>query len=229
MVLEPELQRLQSEVWALGRIVESALLESIEVLQRRSPPAAESLIIIDHEISRKRFSIEMDCLSLIVAQQPLDGDLRAIASILEIVSELEHIGRYITDIARIHVVMAKLEEPLSGLLSAIHRMATTTQAMLHRALEAFAQRDIALAQAVHSDDSEVDVLYRQIYEQVLGFMKGESRAVVKQARYLAQIVRNLERTADRVTNICEWVIFAATGKMIDTGENPVEMCCEEQT
>jgi phosphate transport system protein len=227
MALEPELQRLHSEVWALGRIVESALVESIEMLQRRSPPAAESLIIIDHEISRKRFSVEMDCLSLIVAQQPLDGELRAIAAILEIVSELEHIGRYITDIARIHVVMANLEEPLSGLLTATHRMATTTQLMLQRALKAFAERDVALAQAVHSNDSEVDALYRHIYGQILEFMKGESRAMVKQARYLAQIVRNLERTADRVTNTCEWVVFAATGEMMGAGENSVEMYWEE--
>jgi phosphate transport system protein len=228
VALEPELQRLQSEVWALGRIVESALLESIEVLQRRSPPAAESLIILDHEISRKRFSVEMDCVSLIVAQQPLDGDLRVIASILEIVSELEHIGHYITDISRIHVVTARIEESLFALLDPIHRMATSTQEMLVRALEAFARGDVALARAVHRDDNAVDALYRHIYAQVLQFMKGESRAVVKQARYLAQVVRNLERAADRVTNICEWVVFAGTGEMMYTDEKMLGLDPEEQ-
>jgi phosphate transport system protein len=158
-------------------------------------------------------------MALIVTQQPIDSDLRIITSMLEIVTELEHIGHYVADIARAHFMLARVEEPLVGLLGDLHEMAKLSQAMLGRALMAFRQQDIGLASAVHSDDEAVDEAYQQFYQEVLVFMKGRSRSTIKQARYLAQIARNLERSADRVTNICEWVAFAATGKMntIDLG------------
>jgi phosphate transport system protein len=232
--LEPELNRLSREVVALGEIVEAAILESVDVLQRRVSPVVHSrpassdpLITLDHQITKKRFAIEMDCMALIVAHQPVDGDLRSITSMLEIVTELEHIGHYIADIARIHFLLAKIEEPLTELLSDVQRMANSSQDMLRRALLAFERQDATLARAVHLDDDEVDEAYRQFYGEVLTFMKGRSRTTIKQARYLAQISRNLERSADRVTNICEWVAFAVTGKMNTIEQGTVDMLQEE--
>jgi phosphate transport system protein len=219
--LERELHRLSSEVLTLGRTVGNAIAESVDVLRRQSPMGSESLITLDHQISVKRLSIEAECLSLIIAQQPLDGDLRTIASILEIVAELEHIGRYITDIARNTVMVARVDEPLLDLLGDIDLMAVKTQYMLHRAMEAFMGQDVALAGMVHADDDAVDALYQKVYFQGLLFMKGRARSMVKKARYLAQIARNLERAADRVTNICEWVTFCVTGSMDGMGAEPL--------
>jgi phosphate transport system protein len=171
------------------------------------------LITLDHQITKRRFAIEMDCLALIVTHQPVDGDLRAVTSILEIITELEHMGRYVTDIAKTQFMVARLSEPLLGSLAHVHEMAKMTQNMLHRGLLAFEQDDLLLAYAVHQDDKALDALYRQICGDAVGLMTGQSRTAIKQTRYLTQIARNLERAADRVTNICEWVAFAITGEL----------------
>jgi phosphate transport system protein len=92
-------------------------------------------------------------------------------------------------------------------------MAEITQEMLARALDAFLTRNLDLALQVRKADDVVDALYNQVYTDVLAFMIGKPRTLVKQARYIAEITRNLERAADRVTNICEWVAFAVTGEL----------------
>jgi phosphate transport system protein len=114
------------------------------------------------------------------------------------------------------LIIVKVEEPLLDLLFDINRMGTQTQSMLHRALEALAQRDLALARTVHTEDEKVNALYRRAYRKTLAFMDNKSRVLIKHARYLSRIARSLERAADRVTNICEWVTFAVTGEMEHT-------------
>jgi phosphate transport system protein len=218
--LEAELGRLRAEVVELGRSIEKALLQSVDVYQpgaftevRAQAAKVEPLITLDHQVAKRRFAIEMDCLALSVTQQPEDGELRAITSMLESITELEHIGGYVTEIARIQYTLARLDEPLLGLLTEVQYMAERAQDMMAHGLDAFWEQDEVLARCVHHSDSEIDDLYAQLYRRLLSFMKGKSRAPIKQARYLAQIAHNLERTADRVTNICEWVVFAVTGEL----------------
>lgn len=214
---EHELVRLQNEVLALGGVVGKSLVESVDLLKRRDLAGAQRLIRLDQRIDKKRFAIEMDCLTLLVTQQPMDGDLRTVTSVLEIVAELERMGDYTRDIARTPFMI--IDGPLRRLLIDIHLMATKTQGMLHGALEAFARRDLALAQAVPAEDAQVDGLYHRVYRDLLAFIRdnsqarGDSRVLVNQARYLARIARNLERTADQVPHICGWVAFAITGAM----------------
>jgi phosphate transport system protein len=223
--LEQELERLQSEVLALGRMVERSIMGSVDTIKRRDLVGAQRLISLDKRIRKKRFAIEMDCLTLIVTQQPLDGDLRTISSTLEIVSELERMGDYSRDIAQTPFMI--IDGPLLNLLVDIHRMALTTQSMLRRALQAFVQRDMALAQAVLAKHGEVDTLYTQVYRDLLAFIRdnsqarGNSRVLVNQARYLARIARNLERAAGQVIHICEWVAFVVTGEMADLEPEPI--------
>jgi phosphate transport system protein len=220
--LEQELQRLQNEVLALSSAVEKSIVESVDVLKRRDLTGIQRLITLDQRISKKRFAIEMDCLTLIVTQQPIDGDLRTITSILEIATELERMGDCVRDIAR--TPFMTVDGSLLSLLVDIHRMATKTQTMLHRAMEAFIQRDLALARAIPAEDDEVDAVYNQVYQELLTLMrkdsrtKGDSRALVNQARYLARIARGLEHIADLVTRVCEWVVFSITGEMLEAGE-----------
>ena len=135
--LEPELHRLRSEVVGLGRTVENGILQSVDVLQQRAIPGLrlqtttiEPLITLDHQVNKRRIAIEMDCLALIVTHQPENDDLRAITGMLEIVTELEHIGGYVTDIAGIQLMAARLDEPLLELLNRIHYMAGRVQGMM---------------------------------------------------------------------------------------------------
>jgi phosphate transport system protein len=220
---ERELQHLQDEILILGSMLESAIIESVDVLKRQDLADSQHLVALGRRINKKRFAIEMDCVRLIVTQQPMDGDLWSLTSILGIAAELERIGEYTQDIAMFPFTII-MEEPLLDLLVDIHRMATKAQNMLHRALQAFVQRDSSLAQAIPVEDDEVDALYHQVYQDWLAFMRGNSRVkdnsreLVNQARHLARIARNVERVADRVAHICDWVAFTVTGEMrkIDT-------------
>jgi len=173
---------------------------------------SRQLIADDRLINEKRFAIEADTLTLIATQQPIAGDLRVLASVLEIAAELERMGDYAKGIANINLMIG--EEPLLKPLVDIPRMAEKARDMLHRALEAFIQRDVELAQAIPAEDDEVDALYNQVYRELASYILSNPRNI-EQANYLLWAAHNLERTADRVTNICERVVFTVTGQMAE--------------
>ena len=209
---EQELQRLEDEILALGSMVEQAIAESVEVLRRRDMEGSRRLIAQDRQINEKRFAIEGDTLVLIATQQPMAGDLRTLAAVLEIATELERIGDYAKGIAKINLLIG--EGPLLKPLVDIPLMAGKARSMLHRALDAFVRQDVALARAIPAEDDQVDALYNQVHRELLTFIMADPRNM-DQANYLLWAAHNLERAADRVTNICERVIFTATGEMIE--------------
>jgi phosphate transport system protein len=209
---EQELQRLEDEILALGSMVEQAIAESVEVLKRRDMEGSRRLIAQDRQINEKRFAIEGDTLVLIATQQPMAGDLRILAAVLEVATELERIGDYAKGIAKINLLIG--EGPLLKPLVDIPLMAEKACSMLHRALDAFVRQDVALARAIPAEDDQVDALYNQVYRELMTFIMADPRNM-DQANYLLWAAHNLERAADRVTNICERVIFTATGEMIE--------------
>jgi phosphate transport system protein len=217
---ERELQHLQDDTLALGSMVENAITESVEILKRRDMEGSRRLIAQDRLINKKRFAIEADALVLIATQQPMAGDLRLIAAVLDITSELERIGDYAKGIAKINLMIG--EEPLIKPLIDLPRMAEKAQAMLHRALDAFARRDAALAWAIPDEDEEMDGLYNQVYRELLTYIMADPRKI-DQANYLLWAAHNLERAADRVTNICERVVFTVTGEMVEMDTSYDEM------
>jgi phosphate transport system protein len=209
---ERELQRLQDETLVLGSMVENALTESVEILKRRDMAASRRLIAQDRLINEKRFAIENDAMVLIATQQPMAGDLRTIAAVLDITHELERIGDYAKGIAKINLMIG--EEPLVKPLVDIPRMAEKARDMLHRALEAFSRQDVGLARAIPAEDDEVDNLYNQVYRELITYVLADP-STIEQANYLLWAAHNLERAADRVTNVCERVIFTVTGEMVE--------------
>jgi len=214
---ERDLQRLQDDVLALGGMVEEAITASVASLKRRDMEASERVIAQDQAINQKRFGIERDVLVLIATQQPMASDLRVLAAILAIISELERIGDYAKGIARINLMIGP--EPLVKPLVDIPRMAEKARDMLHRALVAFAERDTDLARAIPEEDDEVDDLYNQVYRELITYIITDPRTL-DQANYLMWAAHNLERAADRVTNICERVVFTVTGEMIELDHHP---------
>ena len=209
---ERELQSLQDQTMALGSMVEEAIMASVDVLKRRDMEGSRRVIAQDRLVNERRFAIESDALVLIATQQPMAGDLRTIAAVLDITSELERMGDYAKGIAKINLLIG--EGPLLKPLVDIPRMAEKTCDMLHRALDAFARRDTETALAIPTEDDEVDSLYNQVYRELITYILGDPR-VIEQANYLLWVAHNLERAADRVTNICERVIFTVTGKMVE--------------
>jgi phosphate transport system protein len=210
--LEKELERLQDELIDLGVMVERTILESVEILKARQIGAARRLIAADSEINRRRYAIESDTLILIARQQPMAKDLRTLAAILEIAGELERIADYSKGIAKITVQLGS--EPLIKPLLDIPRMATLASDMLHRALLSFVDRDDATARSIPGEDRQIDDLYNQIYRELMTYVLSDPRNI-EGVSHLMWVAHNLERTADRVVNICERVIFTVTGELIE--------------
>ncbi len=209
---DQQLQSLQDELLVLGSMVETAITEAVDSLRRRDLDRSRRLIGGDRLVNRKRFAIENDCLVLIATQQPMARDLRALAAVLEIATELERIGDYAKGIAKINLMMG--EEPLLKPLLDIPLMADKARSMLHRALDAFVRRDVGLARAIPTEDDEVDALYNQVYRELLALIIANPRTIDR-ATYLLWVAHNLERTADRVTNICERTVFTVTGELME--------------
>jgi phosphate transport system protein len=211
-----ELQRLQDEVVALGSMVEGALVRSVDSLKKRDLDVSRQLIAADRAINQKRFAIENDVMTLLATQQPMAGDLRLLAAVLEIATELERMGDYAKGIARINLMIG--EKPLIKPLIDLPVMASKASSMLHRALQAFVQRDVALARAIPQSDDEIDALYQQVFRVLMSYILQDPRAI-EQANYLLWAAHNLERTADRVINVCERVIFTVTGELVELGSD----------
>jgi phosphate transport system protein len=140
------------------------------------------------------------------------GDLRMIAALLDLSSELERIGDYAKGIAKINLLIG--EEPLMKPLIDLPTMASKAADMLDQALTAFAQQDAEMARDIPSRDDEIDSLYDQIYRELISLIMAEPSRI-EQANYLLWAAHNLERAADRVTNICERVVFTATGQLTE--------------
>jgi phosphate transport system protein len=205
---ESEIQQVKDEVILLGSMVEQAIFGSVEALKKRDIKAAEKIIADDKEINKKRFAIENQLMILIATQQPMAHDLRLLASTMEIISELERMGDYAKGIANINVRMG--EEKLLKPLIDIPRMAQIGADMLHRSLTAFVNEDVESAKKIPMEDDEVDALYNQIYRELMVFVIEDPKNI-ERANWLLWVAHNLERVADRVTNICERTIFIATG------------------
>lgn len=223
---ERDLQELEDELLTLGDKVGQAILDSVESLKQRDRDEARRLIEQDREMNEKRYALEAKALTLIATQQPMAGDLRTIAAVLSLASELERIGDYAKGIARINLMMG--DEPLLKPLIDVPRMAQKTREMLDEALKAFAERDVDLARSIPPKDDEVDGLYNQVYRELLTYIISNPRTI-DQATNLLWVSHNLERAADRVVNICERVIFTVTGKLVEIkGEDDREITYQGQ-
>jgi phosphate transport system protein len=219
-LFEKELNRLEDELLILGSMVEHALCQSVEMLVHRDFIGAQRLIDDDIVINDKRYQIESETLTLIATQQPMASDLRTLAAVLEIAGELERIGDYAKGIANISLMIGN--QPFIKPLVDIPLMVNLARDMLHRALQAFIHRDLEAASSIPQEDDKVDGLYNQVYRELITYLMADPK-VIEQVNLLLWIAHNLERAADRVTNICERVIFTITGNLVDVGsENGIE-------
>lgn len=210
--LERRINELLDQVLELGSMVEHATVQAVDSLKNRDLEASRKIYAGDQQINDKRFEIEAQCMIVMASQQPMATDLRVLASILEISTELERMGDYAKGIARINIRMG--EETLLKPLVDLPRMAELTSDMLHRALEAFVKVDEQQARAIPKEDDQIDALYNKIYLELMNFMISDPK-MIDRANFLLWAAHNLERLADRVTNICERTIFVATGELIE--------------
>jgi len=216
---ETEIRQVKDDVLILGSMVEQSLLGSVDALKKRDLKAAQKILEGDRAINKKRFEIESQLMILIATQQPMAHDLRLLASILEIISELERMGDYAKGIANINIRMG--DEQLLKPLIDIPRMAEKGVDMLHRALTAFVNEDIETARKIPVEDDIVDGLYLQIYRELMTFVIADP-TTIERANWLLWVAHNLERFADRVTNICERTVFVVTGELAEINDTDNE-------
>lgn len=208
------LTALQNEVLFMGSMVEKAIERSMEALKNRDLELARQVVADDAKINQKRFDIEEKCVELIVTQQPMAGDLRVIIAVLNIIIDLERIADHAEGTAKIAIMIGN-EPPLKPLID-LPRMAQRTVEMLRRSLDAFVNLDAEACRKICAEDDEIDQLYDQVFRELLTFMAEDSKTITRATR-LIWVGHNLERSADRVTNICERVIYVVTGKMEEIG------------
>jgi phosphate transport system protein len=209
-VFHKKLNEIQDDVLVLGGLVGDAIQRSTDALTTRDLALAQRIVAGDKRINQLRFDIEEKCVQLIATQQPLASDLRVLVAVLNIITEMERIGDYAVGISKITIMIGD-EPPLKPLVD-IPRMAEKTVDMLKRSLDAFVARDAETATGITAEDDVVDDLYDKIFKELLGFMMKDGETVTRATR-LIWVAHDLERSADRVTNICERVVFVVTGKM----------------
>lgn len=210
--LNRQIHHILDETLLLGSMVEQAILNSIDALRLRDIKSAVKIAEDDQIINDKRYAIENAVLILISTQQPVAHDLRLLTAVLEISTELERIGDYAKGIAK---VVIKLEnETIPIPIREISRMAEVGVSMLHRALGAFVTENAQQAAQIPSEDDEVDELYNQVNRFMVNAMISDP-STIDSANLIMWVAHNLERTADRVTNLCERTIFITTGELMD--------------
>ena len=207
---ERQLTEIQEDMLVIGGMVESAIQGSIDALKNRDVELAHQIIADDVKINRKRYDTEEKCLELMATQQPLASDLRTIVAVLHIIVYLERMADHAEGIAKIALMLAD-EPPVKPYID-IPRMAQKGIEMLRASLEAFNRRDAQRARAICNEDDEVDALYEQVYRELLTYMIQDPRTI-ERATHLIWVAHNLERIADRVTNVCERVVFLVEGRI----------------
>ncbi len=208
---ERQLQAMVDQVLVLGSMVEQAVLDSLDALKRRDLKAARRIFEGDYVINEKRYAIESGCVTLIATQQPMARDVRFLAAILEIITELERIADYAKGICKItQIISEEAIDPV--LIDELQQMSNLALDMLRRALDAFVAVDADTAREIPKEDSKVDKLYNQIYRNLMEQMTKDI-STVDRANHIMWAAHNLERMGDRVTNICERIVYVATGEM----------------
>ncbi len=203
-----QLQELRDDIVAMASMVDKAIARSTDALKRQDIELAQDVIRADQEINKVRWATEEKALLLIATQAPMASDLRTIASAIHIATELERMGDHAAGNAKI--VLMTADEPLLKPLVDIPRMSDAARAMLADSITAFIEGDAEAARAIVARDDEVDNLYNQVYRELLTFMITDP-STINRATHLLWAAHNIERIADRVTNICERVVFAVTG------------------
>jgi len=212
---QKELDELRDSILKMGNMVESALDNAMTSLKRRDIDLAHKVIAGDVEIDALELEIEQKSLSLIALQQPMARDLRFLGTALKINTDLERIGDYASNIAKVMIDLG--DQPFIKPLIDLPRMAEIGQKMIRDNLQAFVTYDYELAMKTAERDHEIDHLYNQIFRELLVLM-GEDPKNIKQSTYLLLIARCLERVGDHATNISEWIVYMATGRRVELND-----------
>ena len=206
--MDAELKNIGNEVLKMGEIVETSIVDSIKSLKDKDGELARKIIEADEVIDDLQDNINDMCYKFLATQQPVAGDLRYIISIMKIINDLERVGDHCEDIAK-YTLRLEGEEYMKDLID-IPRMADKASRMVKNAIDAYVHRDLRLARKVWKADEEVDEMFRDLYEELIGYAE-QKEGKERQSIMFLFIVAHLERIADYATNICEETVFVLEG------------------
>jgi len=209
-IFEQQLNSLQDSLIRLSDMVCRAVSDAIAALKGRDLELARQIVVHDRDLNKIRFEVEELCLAMLATQQPAASDLRRIISAMNVVLDLERMGDHAANVAKT-VIRIGNEPPLKPLID-IPKMGEHCCDMLRRALSAYVELDAETAKEISREDDVVDQLYDQVFRELLTYMLEDDRTI-KRAMQLLFVAHHLERIADRVTNICERVVYLRTGEM----------------
>jgi phosphate transport system protein len=207
-----QINQIQDEILILGSMVEQATLSAVQALKNRDTHLAHEIFEQDQVINEKRFAIENAIITLMATQQPMARDLRGMTAMLEVNTELERMGDYAKGIAKVVTRLGEGEVVIP--IQEIEKMAEIAVSMLHRALGAFISEKSSQALAIPKEDDQVDELFNQAYRKIIEAMIANPN-LIDHTNLMLWVIHNLERLADRVTNICERTVFSATGELFE--------------
>lgn len=209
-IFDRELRDIQAQILAMGSEIEEHVTKAVDAFLQRDLIDAKRLIESDRAINEKYITITQKCFRLIATQQPMAGDMRFLAAVVAIVSELERIHDYIKGISKSSIILGSAPVELEAFRLRLPEMGALVQGMLRRSLDAFAQKDADLARAIPAEDDAVDAVFNDLYTAVVRHAMAHPQEI-ERANRLEWSIHNLERAADRTINICEWVVYMVDG------------------
>ncbi len=217
--LQRDLDNLQRDLLTLASSVEEAIYQAIHALQEREPSLAQKVIAGDTQIDQEENHIEEECLKILALHQPVAVDLRRIAAILKINTDLERMADLAEDIAERALYLTQL--PPVPIPEKLQRMTDLTTAMVRQSLDAFVNLDARQARRVSRLDDEVDRYNRDIIAELIPAMRA-SPEMIEPGMSLFSATRHLERIADHATNIAEDVVYLVEGEIVRHRPSAVE-------
>ncbi|MEG1255263.1 phosphate signaling complex protein PhoU [Clostridium sp.] len=209
---DSKLEQLHQELLKMGDEVEKQIEDSIEALKNQDEKLAKSVIEKDDIINKYEEEIENTCIKLLATEQPLATDLRRIFITTKIITDLERMGDHAVDIAKVAMRLTK-EQYIKELID-IPKMAKMVQRMIKDALEVYVVGDVTRAYEVCKMDDQVDILFKDIFNELLLIMRSDSSTIHQASQFLF-VCKFLERMADHTTNICEWTVYLETGEKLN--------------
>jgi phosphate transport system protein len=212
ITFERQLQALQGAVVTEGEMVDKAVSRAADALERRNVTLAQRVVREDARINRHRADVEAAALLLLGMQQPTASDLRFVTSALHLATDLERIGDHASNVGRSVLAMSELPPPILPLPPGMLAMAELDRTRLNGAMAALRARDSGAARTIGDQDAQTDALQAAVYRELLTTMQSEP-AYVPQATLLLRVAYAFERIGDHVTNLCERVVYAVTGRL----------------
>ena len=211
-MFDSQLHELHKNLLSMGMLVDVAIYKAVKSLVDKDAALAQEVINGDQTINEMELEIERRSFELIALQQPVGSDLRRIVTTIKVATDLERMADHAVSIAK--VTMRLHNDVYAKPLIDIPEMGELVKDMVHRALKAYIDIDLKAAKSIAACDDQLDQHFYAIYGDLVNLMIQDSRHI-EQATYLIFVAQYLERIGDYVTNICEWIVYLKTGKLVE--------------